>query len=172
MPHRHFCCFIIPYQDLTKVDPGLAQSCLRGALLKPYQTDTWGLFNSYIGHICTKCSIYLTNISPIYHKSQGHISVIWIWEKCEIFRSPPPVIVYKRKIQGTLYGHNTLPSLGPTPALVPKCHLKWLLKFPSLFQAVCTISTFLYSQAPLPMLEDFFVNVLLYPGSGDPIIIF
>ena len=43
---------------------------------KPYQTDTWGLFYSYIGHICTKCCIYLTNISPIYHKNQGHISVI------------------------------------------------------------------------------------------------
>ena len=25
-----------------------------------------------------------------YHKSQGHISVIWIWEKCEKFRPPPP----------------------------------------------------------------------------------
>ena len=41
-----------------------------------YQTGTWGLFYSYIGHICTKCCIYLTNISPIYHKNQGHISVI------------------------------------------------------------------------------------------------
>ena len=30
----------------------------------------------YIGHICTKCSIYLTNISPIYHKNQCHSSVI------------------------------------------------------------------------------------------------
>ena len=56
---------------------------------KSHQTDTWGLFHSYIGHICTKCSIYLTNISPIYHKNQGHISVIWIWEKCEKFRPPP-----------------------------------------------------------------------------------
>ena len=55
---------------------------------KSHQTDTLGLFHSYIGHICTKCSIYLTNISPIYHKSQGHISVIWIWEKCEKFRPP------------------------------------------------------------------------------------
>ena len=51
---------------------------------KSYQTDTWGLFYSYIGHICTKCCIYLTNISPIYHKNQGPISVIWIWEKNEI----------------------------------------------------------------------------------------
>ena len=42
---------------------------------KTYQTDTWGLFHSYIGHICIKCCIYLTNISP-YHKNQGHISVI------------------------------------------------------------------------------------------------
>ena len=33
--------------------------------------------------------MYITNISPIYHKSQGHISVIWIWEKCEKFRPPP-----------------------------------------------------------------------------------
>ena len=56
---------------------------------KSHQTDTWGLFHPYIGHICTKCCIYLTNISPIYHKSQGHISVIWIWEKCEKFRPPP-----------------------------------------------------------------------------------
>ena len=48
---------------------------------KSYQTDIWGLFYAYIGHICTKCCIYLTNISPIYHKNQGHISVIWIWEK-------------------------------------------------------------------------------------------
>ena len=52
---------------------------------KSYQTDTWGLFYSYIGHICTKCCIYLTNISPIYHKNQGHISVISIWEKSEKF---------------------------------------------------------------------------------------
>ena len=52
---------------------------------KSHQTDTLGLFHSYIGHICTKCSIYLTNISPIYHRSQGHISVIWIWGKCEKF---------------------------------------------------------------------------------------
>ena len=56
---------------------------------KSYQTDTWGLFYSYIGHICTKCCIYLTNISPIYHKNQGHISVIWIWGKCEKFRPTP-----------------------------------------------------------------------------------
>ena len=56
---------------------------------KSFQTDTWGLFYSYIGHKCTKCCIYLTNISPIYHKNQGHISVIWIWEKCEKFRPPP-----------------------------------------------------------------------------------
>ena len=59
---------------------------------KSHQTDTLGLFHSYIGHICTKCSIYLTNISPIYHKSQGHISVIWIWEKCEKFSPPPPLV--------------------------------------------------------------------------------
>ena len=57
---------------------------------KSYQTDTWGLFYSYIGHICTKCCIYHTNISPIYHKTQGHISVIWIWEKSEKFSTPPP----------------------------------------------------------------------------------
>ena len=25
---------------------------------KSYQTDTWELFYSYIGHICTKCCIY------------------------------------------------------------------------------------------------------------------
>ena len=53
---------------------------------KSYQTDTWGLFYSYKGHICTKCCIYLTNTSPIYHKNQGPISVIWIWEKTEKFR--------------------------------------------------------------------------------------
>ena len=58
---------------------------------KSYQTDTWGLFYSYIGHICTKCCIYLTNISPMYHKTQGHISVIWIWEKSEKFRPPPSI---------------------------------------------------------------------------------
>ena len=68
---------------------------------KSYQTDTWGLFHSYIGQIWTKCCIYLTNISPIYHKNQGHILVIWIWEKiekirhlkCRLFwfwRWPPP----------------------------------------------------------------------------------
>ena len=56
---------------------------------KSYQTDIWGLFYSYIGHICTKCCIYLTNISPIYHKNQGPISVIWIWEKTEKSRPPP-----------------------------------------------------------------------------------
>ena len=60
---------------------------------KSYQTDTWGLFYSYKGHICTKCCIYLTNTSPIYHKNQGHISVIWIWEKSEKFRPPPSVKV-------------------------------------------------------------------------------
>ena len=60
---------------------------------KSYQTDIWGLCYSYIGHICTKCCIYLTNISPIYHKNQGPISVIWIWEKTEKFRPPPSVKV-------------------------------------------------------------------------------
>ena len=60
---------------------------------KSYQTDIWGLFYSYIGHICTKCWIYLTNISQICHKNQGQISVIWIWEKTEKFRPPPSVKV-------------------------------------------------------------------------------
>ena len=55
---------------------------------KSYQTDTWGLFSSYIGHIWTRCSIYITNISPIYHKNQGHISVLWILEKFAKFRPP------------------------------------------------------------------------------------
>ena len=33
---------------------------------KSNHTDTWGIFYSYI---CTICCIYLTNISPIYHKN-------------------------------------------------------------------------------------------------------
>ena len=53
---------------------------------KSYQPDTWGQFYLYIGHICTKCCIYLTNMS---HKNQGHISVIRIWEKSEKFRPHP-----------------------------------------------------------------------------------
>ena len=32
--------------------------------------------------------MYLTNISPIYHKNQGHIWVIWIREKSENPESP------------------------------------------------------------------------------------
>ena len=75
---------------------------------KSYQTDTWGLFYSYKGHICTKCCIYLTNTSPIYHKNQGHISVIWIWEKSEKFRPPPSVKV----------------------SLHLKCRLFWLWRWP------------------------------------------
>ena len=33
---------------------------------KLYQTDTSGLFLSYISHVCTKCCLYLTNITPIW----------------------------------------------------------------------------------------------------------
>ena len=38
---------------------------------------------AYISRICTKCCLYLTNISlsPIYHQNQGHMSVISIWEE-------------------------------------------------------------------------------------------
>ena len=84
-----------------------------------HQTDTWGLFHSYIGHICTKCSIYLTNISPIYHKSQGHISVIWIWEKCEKFRPPPLVkIVYIWNVDYFDFGFDPPPPFGLFPQFV------------------------------------------------------
>ena len=38
---------------------------------------------SYMGHLCTKCYIYIIDMSPIYHKNQGHIPVIWIWEESE-----------------------------------------------------------------------------------------
>ena len=54
---------------------------------KSYLTVTMRLFHSYISHICTKFCQYLTNISPIYHQNQGHVSVIWIWE---IFENPDP----------------------------------------------------------------------------------
>ena len=64
--------------DIVAPPPTLAKTAP-----KSYQTDTWVLFYSYISHKRTKCCIYLTNISPIYPKNQGHISVIWIWEKYE-----------------------------------------------------------------------------------------
>ena len=43
-----------------------------------------------ISHICTQFCLYLTNIWPIYHLNQGHISVILIWEKYENQDLPPP----------------------------------------------------------------------------------
>ena len=44
-----------------------------------------------ISHICTQFCLYLTNIWPIYHLNQGHISVILIWEKYENQDLPPPL---------------------------------------------------------------------------------
>ena len=58
---------------------------------KSYLTDTSGLFQSYISHVCSKCCLYLMNITPIWHQNQGHFSVIWIWEKPE-YPDPPPLI--------------------------------------------------------------------------------
>ena len=69
--------------DIVAPPPTLAKTAP-----KSYQTDTWVLFYSYISHKRTKCCIYLTNISPIYPKNQGHISVIWIWEQSEKLRPP------------------------------------------------------------------------------------
>ena len=43
-------------------------------LLKPYQNYIQlihGAYFIYIGQKCTKCCIYITIISPIYHKNQG-----------------------------------------------------------------------------------------------------
>ena len=52
-------------------------------LLKPSLTDTSGLFQSYISHVCTKWCLDLTNISTIWHQKQAHISVTSICEKPE-----------------------------------------------------------------------------------------
>ena len=95
---------------------------------KSFQTDTRGLFYSYIGHICTKCRINLTNISPIYHENQGHILVIWIWEKSEKFRPPPSFKV----------------------SLHLKCRLFWFWRWPPppLMDFV-TIWDILFWEAPL-----------------------
>ena len=43
-----------------------------------------GLYQSNISRICTKCCLYLTNTSPIYHQNEGHISVIKIWGKLDL----------------------------------------------------------------------------------------
>ena len=62
-------------------DPPSQNSIIFSFFFKPPLTDTSGLFQSYISHVCTKCCVDLTNISPIWHQKQGHI--IWIWEKPE-----------------------------------------------------------------------------------------
>ena len=121
------CAFLFPSALHFSVPPSLHCVGIFDIIAPPlafakivpkwHLADTWGLFYSYIGHICNKCSIYLTNISPIYHKSQGHISVIWIWEKCEKFRPPPPLVkvVYIWNVDFFDFGFAPPPPYGLFP---------------------------------------------------------
>ena len=61
---------------------------LAKTVLKSYLTDTAGLFQSYISHICTKFCLYLTNISPIIlSKSRPYFSPLNLGK---IWKSGPP----------------------------------------------------------------------------------
>ena len=77
----------VPPLILAKTGPKLFDPCKNST--KSYLTVTMGLFPSNISHICTKFCLYLTFISPMNYQIPDHISVIWIWEKCEN-PDPPP----------------------------------------------------------------------------------
>ena len=56
---------------------------------KLYQTDTSGLFLSYISHVCTKCCLYLTNITPIWRTIRDIFQSFEFENNLKI-RTPPP----------------------------------------------------------------------------------
>ena len=94
----------VDYFDIVAPPLTLAKT-----VIKSYQTDIWGLFYSYIGHICTKCCIYLTNISPIYHKNyetynnERKKQVIASFDKLQIERIRKQVIYSKWRIASDMY---------------------------------------------------------------------
>ena len=56
---------------------------------KLYQTDTSGLFLSYISHVCTKCCLYLTNITTIWHTIRDIFQSFEFGNNLKIWNPPP-----------------------------------------------------------------------------------
>ena len=58
-----------------------------GGACQLYQTDTWGLVYS-VGHIGTKCCIYLTNMRSLDHKIKVIFQLFEFGKKSEKMQTP------------------------------------------------------------------------------------